>query len=103
MPKFTVTVGGQRYKVDAGDAQMAADAVSQMLSQQPSAQEPIAAQGIPVESGTLLAAPMEGGRQPAPEMQGPPAPPEAMAQPGLPLQGFPMPPAMEQPQQMPPV
>jgi hypothetical protein len=98
MPKFTVTVGGQRYKVDAGDAQMAADAVSQMLSQQPSAQEPIAAQGIPVESGTLLAAPMEGGGQPTPEMQGPPAPPEAMAQPGLPPQGLPV-----QPQQMPPV
>jgi len=103
MPKFTVTVAGQRYKVDAGDAQMAADAVSEMLSQQPSAQEPIAAQGVPVESGTMLATPMEGGGQPAPEMQGPPAPPEAMAQPGLPTQGLPMPPAMEQPQQMPPV
>ena len=65
MPKFTVTVAGQRYKVDAGDAQMAADAVSEMLSQQPSAQEPIAAQGVPVESGTMLATPMEGGGQPA--------------------------------------
>lgn len=103
MPKFTVTVDGQRYKVDAPDSQMAAEAVSQMFSQQPSAQEPAATQGAPVESGTMLATPMEGGGQPALEMQGPPAPPEAMAQPGLPQAGFPMPPAMEQPQQMPPV
>jgi hypothetical protein len=102
MATFEVDVQGATYQVDAPDEATAWKwAVATHQQSQPTA--PAAAQGVPVESGTMLAAPMEGGGQPAPEMQGPPAPPEAMAQPGLPAQGFPVPPAMEQPQQMSPV
>jgi hypothetical protein len=102
MATFEVDVQGATYQVDAPDEATAWKwAVATHQQSQPTA--PAAAQGVPVESGTMLATPMEGGGQPAPEMQGPPTPSEAMAQPGLPPQGFPMPPAMEQPQQMPPV
>lgn len=106
MPTFTVTVNGQEYDVDAPNEEYAGKAVAQMMkSAQPSGTQQTAvapAAQLPIESGTMLTTPLEGGGQPAPEMQGPPAPPEAMAQPELPTASFPMSPAMEQPQQMAP-
>ena len=72
MPKFTVTVDGQRYKVDAPDEQLAAQAVSQML-ESPSAPPEFAAAPeagmaqVPVESGTMMATPLEGGGRSVPE------------------------------------
>jgi len=106
MPIYTFEIDGKKVKVEGDNENDASNFALQQYQQyqQSLTQQPqVAGTQMPVESGTLLAAPMEGGGQPAPEMQGPPAPPEAMAQPGLPAQGFPVPPAMEQPQQMPPV
>jgi len=72
MPKFTVTVDGQRYKVDAPDEEFAAQAVSQMLG--------AGAAQMPVESGTMLATPIEvagqGAQQPQPTQIPAEAPPQ---------------------------
>lgn len=100
MPKFTVTVDGQRYKVDAPDENLAAQAVSEMIGSQPttssSTAQPIQPTAqMPVESGTMLATPIEGGGRPAPA-EAPPQMPQ-MPQGALEAQ---MPPA--QPQTPPP-
>lgn len=72
MPKFTVTVDGQRYKVDAPDEEFAAQAVSQMLG--------AGAAQMPVESGTMLATPIkvagQGAQQPQPTQIPAEAPPQ---------------------------
>jgi uncharacterized membrane protein YeaQ/YmgE (transglycosylase-associated protein family) len=99
MPEFTLDVYGKEYVIDAPDQKSAVDAAMGHYKSTygETAQQPVAPQ-VPIESGTLLTTPLEGGGRPAPEIQGPPVLPEAMAQPGLPQAGLPM-----QPQQMPPV
>lgn len=87
MPKFTVTVDGQRYKVDAPDEQLAAQAISEMLgspSASSTAVAPPEAGGtqMPVESGTYLASPIEVQGQPEPQPQQPSAQlPDVLPQP----------------------
>lgn len=74
MPTFTVTVNGQEYDVDASNEEYAGKAVAQMMK----SAQPAAAQ-MPIEFGTLLATPLEGGGRPASEAQ-PAAPPSEVAQ-----------------------
>ena len=77
MPDYELTIGGKTYDVTA-NSEADLPAIARYISGQ--SQQPVATQSIPVESGTMLATPMEGGGQPAPEMQGPPAPPSEAAQ-----------------------
>jgi hypothetical protein len=97
MPKFTVTVDGQRYKVDAPDENLAAQAVSEMIgSQQPSAEAAPQEPGLAIDRKSMLATPIEVAGQGA--QQPPPTQTPAEASPQMP-QGAPeaqMPPAQPQ-------
>jgi hypothetical protein len=74
MPTFTVTVNGQEYDVDAPNEEYAGKAVAQMMkSAQPS--ETVVSQA-PIESGTLLPTPLEGGGKPSAQQPIEPQPPE---------------------------
>ena len=81
MPKFTVTVDGQRYKVDAPDENLAAQAVSEMIgSQQPTAEAAPQEPGLLIDRKSMLATPIELTGQPAPEAQTQPVQPSEAAQ-----------------------
>ena len=80
MPTFTVTVNGQEYDVDAPNEEYAGKAVAQMMkSAQPSE---MPATQAPVESGTLMASPVEQAgmlQQPLGNVEQPPSEPAQIA------------------------
>ena len=73
MPDYELTIGGKTYDVTA-NSEADLPAIARHISGQIQAQ-PATAQ-MPVESGTMLATPLEGGGQPAQQ----PAPPSEPAQ-----------------------
>lgn len=73
MPDYELTIGGKTYDVTA-NSEADLPAIARHISGQIQAQ-PATAQ-LPVESGTMLATPLEGGGQPAQQ----PAPPSETAQ-----------------------
>ena len=73
MPDYELTIGGKTYDVTA-NSEADLPAIARHISGQIQAQ-PVTAQ-MPVESGTMLATPLEGGGQPAQQ----PAPPSEPAQ-----------------------
>ena len=76
MPEFTLDVYGKEYVIDAPDEKSAVDAaLGDYKANFGEPQVPASAQ-MPVESGTLLTTPLEGGGQPAQQ----PAPPSETAQ-----------------------
>ena len=76
MPEFTLDVYGKEYVIDAPDEKSAVDAALGDYKANFGEPQASASAQMPVESGTLLTTPLEGGGQPAQQ----PAPPSEAAQ-----------------------